>query len=123
MVCIRAEDCKESKQNSKGCFNPSMWKFCKIYIKKYKLQDLLNMLENQQGFDGTKVDLAKMSKTKSLYDLAEQDIGIDFEVEIVNMKHAYGASIRDANINYAIEQDSSNEKDEQHFTGKWKESI
>ncbi len=123
MVCLRSEDCKESKQNSKGCFNPSTWKSCKTYVKKYRLQDLLEMLENQQGFDGTKVDLAKMSKIKSLYDLAEQDSGIDFEVEIFSVKHSYGASIRDANINYAIEQDSSDEKDEQHFTGKWKKSI
>ena len=120
MVCLHLEDCKETKQNSKGCYNPSGWKECKVYQAKFMLEDLLDMLTNQQGFDGTKDDLQKMQDLDKLYELAEKDIGIELEVEIVNPKYAYGTSIYEANINYHNTSDKPAYED-QKFTGKWRE--
>ncbi len=83
------------------------------------LEDLLDMLTNQQGFDGSIDDLREMKDLDKLYDLAEKDIGIEFEVEIVNPRYACGTSIYEANINYHNASDKP-EYEDQKFTGKWK---
>jgi len=120
MVCLHLDECKESKEGRKRCYNPSSWKECKVYCSIYKLNDLLEILSNTQGFDGTIKDLKKMKDIDKLYELAEKDITIEFEVEVVNAKFGWGLSIRDAYFDFLNSEDKP-EHDEQFFTGKWKE--
>lgn len=85
------------------------------------LEDLLDMLTNMQGFDGTIEDLKKMENIDELYKLAEKDITIEFEVEVVNPKFAYGVSMEDANFNFSNSVEEP-VYDDQSFTGNWRKA-
>ncbi len=117
MTCLHLDDCKEGKMNLKGCFNPSGWKRCKVYRSLFMLDDLLEMLKNTQGFDGTIKDLNKMKNINKLYELRDKNTAIYFEVEVVNPRYAFGLSINDANMSHSRFKPEHNG---QQFTGNWK---
>ena len=88
----------------------------------FSLEDLLDMLTSQQEFDGSIEDLRKMEYPAELYNMVKQNVAVEFEVEIINPKHAYGTSIYKAKVSFDKYADKS-EHNDQLFTRKWRKAI
>lgn len=120
MGCLYIEECKESFHNIQTCGNPNVWRKCKTYKNKYFYKDLLEVLANTQGFDGTINDLKKMERVEELYKLVEYDENsVEFEVRVQSPKFVYAFSIHDAH-NYFNEKKEYPDYEDQVFTGKWR---